>query len=67
MIDKTKPAPSTGEPVEEKVLQVRRDPIRSAHIALVARENQKRWIICADGVKKGDLIRSYGHVPKQTG
>ncbi|XP_039388925.1 39S ribosomal protein L2, mitochondrial isoform X3 [Mauremys reevesii] len=49
-------------PYEEKVIQVRYDPCRSADIALVAGGTQKRWIIATENMQPGDLLKTSGHI-----
>ncbi|PIO11984.1 hypothetical protein AB205_0083550, partial [Aquarana catesbeiana] len=49
-------------PFQEKVMEVRYDPCRSADIALVAGGKRKRWIIATENMKNGDLITSSGHI-----
>ncbi|XP_063047804.1 39S ribosomal protein L2, mitochondrial [Engraulis encrasicolus] len=48
------------KPFEERVLEVRYDPCRSADIALVAGGNRKRWIIATENMEAGDLVKSSG-------
>ncbi|XP_037540794.1 39S ribosomal protein L2, mitochondrial [Nematolebias whitei] len=45
-------------PFEEKVVEVRYDPCRSADIALIAGGNRKRWIIATENMQAGDLIKT---------
>lgn len=47
---------------DEKVLEVRYDPCRSADIALVAGGNRKRWIIATENMQTGDLIKTSGTI-----
>ncbi|XP_017279732.1 39S ribosomal protein L2, mitochondrial [Kryptolebias marmoratus] len=47
-----------GHPFEEKVVEVRYDPCRSADIALVAGGNRKRWIIATEKMQAGDIIKT---------
>lgn len=47
-------------PFEERVVEVRYDPCRSADIALVAGGNRKRWIIATENMEVGDLIKTSG-------
>ncbi|XP_053730434.1 39S ribosomal protein L2, mitochondrial isoform X2 [Synchiropus splendidus] len=49
-----------GVPFEEKVVEVRYDPCRSADIALVAGGNRKRWIIATEKMQAGDIIKTSG-------
>ncbi|XP_070771982.1 large ribosomal subunit protein uL2m [Enoplosus armatus] len=48
------------QPFEEKVVEVRYDPCRSADIALVAGGNRKRWIIATENMQAGDVIKTSG-------
>ncbi|KAJ0044131.1 hypothetical protein NL108_009982, partial [Boleophthalmus pectinirostris] len=48
------------KPFEEKVVQVRYDPCRSADIALVAGGNRKRWIIATENMQVGNIIKTSG-------
>ncbi|KAF4106197.1 39S ribosomal protein L2, mitochondrial [Onychostoma macrolepis] len=50
------------QPIEEKVIEVRYDPCRSADIALVAGGSRKRWIIATENMEAGDLIRTSGAI-----
>ncbi|XP_051773046.1 39S ribosomal protein L2, mitochondrial [Ctenopharyngodon idella] len=47
-----------GQPIVEKVVEVRYDPCRSADIALVAGGSRKRWIIATENMEAGDLIKT---------
>ncbi|XP_061601565.1 39S ribosomal protein L2, mitochondrial [Cololabis saira] len=49
-----------GQPFEEKVVEVRYDPCRSADIALLAGGSRKRWIIATENMKVGDIIKTSG-------
>uniref|UniRef100_A0A1A8S695 Large ribosomal subunit protein uL2m n=1 Tax=Nothobranchius rachovii TaxID=451742 RepID=A0A1A8S695_9TELE len=51
-------ADKEGKPFEEKVVEVRYDPCRSADIALVASGNRKRWLIATENMQVGDLIKT---------
>lgn len=48
------------KPFEEKVIQVRYDPCRSADIALVAGGNRRRWIIATENMQVGNIIKTSG-------
>lgn len=48
------------KPFEEKVVEVRYDPCRSADIALIAGGNRKRWIIATENMQAGDIIKTSG-------
>merc|ERR1719422_1429664 len=60
MIDFSRQGPKEGEPLVEKVYEVRKDDWRTAHIALVASGNRKRWIVASANMKPGDLIKTSG-------
>ncbi|KAJ8361437.1 hypothetical protein SKAU_G00179620 [Synaphobranchus kaupii] len=47
---------------QEKVIEVRYDPCRSADIALVAGGNRKRWIIATENMRAGDIITTSGTI-----
>ncbi|XP_074532374.1 large ribosomal subunit protein uL2m [Halichoeres trimaculatus] len=49
-----------AKPFEEKVVEVRYDPCRSADIALVAGGKRKRWIIATENMQAGDIIKTSG-------
>lgn len=51
-----------AQPFEEKVVEVRYDPCRSADIALVAGGNRKRWIIATENMQTGDVIKTSGAI-----
>ncbi|XP_041644764.1 39S ribosomal protein L2, mitochondrial [Cheilinus undulatus] len=53
-------ADKEAKPFEEKVVEVRYDPCRSADIALVAGGNRKRWIIATENMVTGDIIKTSG-------
>lgn len=42
--------------------QVRRDANRSAHIALVAGERGKRWLLATESMRAGQIITTTGHL-----
>jgi len=47
------------KPTVERVFKVRQDPLRSAKIALVCREDKARWIIASENMEIGQLITTY--------
>uniref|UniRef100_H3B6G4 Mitochondrial ribosomal protein L2 n=1 Tax=Latimeria chalumnae TaxID=7897 RepID=H3B6G4_LATCH len=49
-------------PFEERVIEVRYDPCRSADIALVAGGIRKRWIIATENMEAGDIIKTSGYI-----
>ncbi|KAK6044049.1 Ribosomal Proteins L2, RNA binding domain protein [Cooperia oncophora] len=53
-----------GKTYDERVLEVRRDPNRSSHIALVAGTEGKRWILATENMKAGDIISTTCHIPE---
>ncbi|XGW27122.1 hypothetical protein V3C99_007602 [Haemonchus contortus] len=53
-----------GKTYDERVLEVRRDPNRTSHIALVAGTEGKRWILATENMKAGDLISTTCYIPE---
>lgn len=65
MIDFHRRGPAEpGKTYDERVLEVRRDPNRSCHIAFVAGENGKRWILATENMRAGDIISTSCHIPE---
>lgn len=64
MIDflRFRPEETKSGPFEEKVIQVRYDPCRSADIALVAGGSRKRWIIATENMQAGDTVLNSNHI-----
>jgi len=60
----TRESPKDGKPVMERVLKVAYDPCRTARIAMVARDETKRWILATEKMKVGDIIKSCGEIPR---
>nr|XP_019946865.1 PREDICTED: 39S ribosomal protein L2, mitochondrial-like [Paralichthys olivaceus] len=52
---------------EEKVVEVRYDPCRSADIAMVAGGNRKRWIVATENMQVGDVIKTSGAIGRMAG
>ena len=67
MVDMHRVGPKEGNPLVEKVYQVKKDDWRTGHIALVASGNKKRWIIASNNMKPGDLIKTSGKVTNMPG
>ncbi|KAG8177878.1 hypothetical protein JTE90_004272 [Oedothorax gibbosus] len=63
-VDYKREGPKDGSVLEERVCQVMYDTCRTAHIALVANGDHKRWIIASEHVKPGDIIRTSGVIPR---
>ena len=59
--------PEDGPPMEEKVLDIKYDPNRTADIALVAGGNHKRYILATANMEIGDIIRTSAHIGRMTG
>nr|AFM86596.1 39S ribosomal protein L2, mitochondrial-like protein [Callorhinchus milii] len=55
-----------GKPFQEKVVDVRYDPCRSADIAMVAGGSRKRWIIATENMKPGDVLTTSGYIGRMT-
>ncbi|KAF8371206.1 mrpl-2, partial [Pristionchus pacificus] len=63
MIDFHRRGPTEeGATYDERILEVRRDPNRSAHIALVAGEKGKRWLLATESMRAGQIITTSGHL-----
>eukprot|EP00920_Eleutheroschizon_duboscqi_P029484 GHVT01071606.1.p1 GENE.GHVT01071606.1~~GHVT01071606.1.p1 ORF type:complete len:261 (-),score=-8.58 GHVT01071606.1:58-756(-) len=58
MVDWTRIKPEDGRILKEKVYEVFYDQNRSAHLALVASGDKKRYIIATSNMKPGDIIES---------
>ncbi|KRZ36801.1 39S ribosomal protein L2, mitochondrial [Trichinella pseudospiralis] len=56
--------PTDGTFYEEKVIEVRRDGIQTAFIALVAGTRGRRWILATENMKAGDVIKTSCHLPR---
>ncbi|CAD5219590.1 unnamed protein product [Bursaphelenchus okinawaensis] len=65
MIDEHRRGPTeAGKTYDERVLEVRRDANRTAHIALVAGSKGKRWIYATENMKAGQIISTSCHIPE---
>lgn len=53
-----------GSVKEEQVLQIKYDPLHTPKLALVADYERKRWIFATQGIKEGDIIRSFSELPR---
>ncbi|KAI0982920.1 hypothetical protein GJ496_003779 [Pomphorhynchus laevis] len=53
-------------PLVEKVCRIVDSQCHSAHLALVGHGHNLRLIIATENMKPGDLIRTYGAIPKAT-
>lgn len=62
--DMIRTANEDGSPREEKVLQLKYDPLRTPKLALVADSERMRWIPATDGVEVGDVIRTFSEIPR---
>ncbi|XP_035461164.2 39S ribosomal protein L2, mitochondrial [Scophthalmus maximus] len=56
------PGKETQSFFEEKIVEVRYDPCRSADIALIAGGNRKRWIIATENMQAGNVIKTSGAI-----
>ncbi|KAG0714054.1 39S ribosomal protein L2, mitochondrial [Chionoecetes opilio] len=63
-IDWFRTGPTDGTFLDERVINVQYDPNRSARIALVATGDNLRYLLASDNMKKGDLIRTSGYIPR---
>jgi len=55
--------PRDGTVLEERVVEVRYDPIRKAKICLTGYDEVLRWQIATTTLKPGDLISTYTDIP----
>ena len=62
-VDFTRHVPE-GESIEEKVYNVRYDPLHTYLIALVANGGHKRWIMASENMKPGDIIKTTNIIPR---
>lgn len=62
--DMHRKANEDGSVKEERVLQLRYDPLRTPKLALVADSERKRWILATEGIQVGDIIRTYSELPR---
>lgn len=63
MRDDHYPEAEETQGLEEKVLRIHPDPIRTAHLALVGTGNHKRYIIAHQNMKEGDIIKTNRDIP----
>lgn len=63
-IDYDRQANPDGTPREEKVFNIRYDPLRSTKLALVAGGDKIRWIVASEKMQVGDVIRTYCDIPR---
>lgn len=63
-VDTVRKSNDDGSVKEEVVLQIKYDPLRTPRLALVADAERKRWIFATEGIKVGDIIRSYSELPR---
>lgn len=63
-IDHKRQPKEDGSKLEERVYQVRYDPLRTARLALVASGDHKRWLTATEGIKPGDIITTSGEIPR---
>lgn len=66
-VDYKREGPANGGVLEERVYKIMTDPVRSAHIALVAGGDHKRWIIASENMKIGDVIKTSSEIPRIPG
>lgn len=63
-VDMIRKANDDGSVREERVLQLKYDPLRSPKLALVADKERTRWILASDDIEVGDIIRTYSELPR---
>nr|CAD2160963.1 unnamed protein product [Meloidogyne enterolobii] len=65
MLDLHRRGPANPEETyDERVIEVRQDPNRTPHLALVAGAKGKRWIYATQGMKAGQIISTSSQIPK---
>lgn len=64
-IDYKRVGPKSGPPLVEKVIDIIKSRDRTAYIALVAHGNIKRYILASEGIKVGDMVRTYGELTRE--
>ncbi|KAK3800833.1 hypothetical protein RRG08_008588 [Elysia crispata] len=62
MRDMKREGPKDGEPVVERVKAIIKDETRSAHLAVVAGGDRKRYIVASENMKSGDIIKTSGQI-----
>lgn len=62
--DPIRKANDDGSVKEERVLQLKYDPLRTPKLALVADKERTRWILATHEVEVGDIIRTYSEIPR---
>ncbi|XP_043196662.1 39S ribosomal protein L2, mitochondrial-like isoform X1 [Amphibalanus amphitrite] len=63
-VDPERPPLSDGSPRRERVLQLVYDALRTCTVALVAHGEHVRYVIAHEGMKVGDIITTYGDIPR---
>lgn len=59
--------PSDGPPQLEKVMEVLFDGCRTAKVALVAVENEMKYILATENMKSGDILKTSRFIPRIPG
>lgn len=67
MVDTKRSGPTEGEPLVEKINAIRRDPFRTARIAVAVSGDRKRYIIASENMAVGDLIKTSGELTSMPG
>ncbi|KAI4457771.1 ribosomal protein l2 [Holotrichia oblita] len=63
-IDWKRDGPKEGPPKVERVVKIMKDGCRTAFIALVAYENELKYILATENMKPGDLLQTSSHIPR---
>lgn len=63
-VDMIRKANDDGSVKEERVLMIKYNPLATPRLALVADSERKRWIHATEGIKVGDIIRTYSDIPR---
>ena len=50
-----------------QVSEVRKDPCRTGHIAMVATGERKRWVLATENMKPGDLLKNSMYLTETPG
>ncbi|KAF7282898.1 mitochondrial ribosomal protein L2 [Rhynchophorus ferrugineus] len=63
-IDWKRIGPKEGPPVVAKVVKIIKDGCRTSHVALIAYEDQLKYILATENMKPGDIIKTSCHIPR---
>lgn len=63
-VDTSRSGNEDGSVKEERVLQLKYSPLHTPDLALVADAERMRWILAPDGVKVGDILKTFTEIPR---